>query len=90
MQAELRGLNRRISFSSIALTVREQYSAQFAGATPSLKNQFRNATVNGLREAWLSLLGIILFLMGYGPALLLWTAILFLPGRFSASFFFLA
>jgi hypothetical protein len=82
MQAELRGLNRRISFSSIALTVREQYSAQFAGATPSLKNQFRNATVNGLREAWLSLLGIILFLMGYGPALLLWTVILFLPGRF--------
>jgi Domain of unknown function (DUF4349) len=81
MQAELRGLNRRISFSSIALTVREQYSAQFAGATPSL-NQFRNATVNGLREAWLSLLGIILFLMGYGPALLLWAAILFFPARF--------
>jgi hypothetical protein len=82
MQAELRGLNRRVSFCSIALTVHEVYSAQFAGTTPSLKNQLRNATVSGLREAWLCLLGIILFLMGYGPALLLWTAILFLPGRF--------
>jgi hypothetical protein len=61
MQAELRGLNRRISFSSIALTVREQYAAQFTGAASSLRNQLRNASVNGLREAWLSLLGICSF-----------------------------
>jgi hypothetical protein len=82
MQAELRGLNRRITFSSIALTVREQYAAQFTGAASSLGNQLRNASVNGLREAWLSLLGIVLFLMTYGPGLLLWMGILFFPARF--------
>ena len=82
MQAELRNLNRRISYSTISLDVREQYSAQFTGAAPALKTQLRNATVRGLREAWLSLLGIILFAVGYGPALLLWAAILFFPARF--------
>ena len=82
MQAELRSLNRRVSYSSISLVVREQYAAQFTSAAPSLKTQLRNAAISGLREAWLSLLGIILFAMGYGPALLLWTAILFFPARF--------
>jgi hypothetical protein len=69
-------------FSSIALTVREQCAAQFTGAASSLRNQLRNASVNGLREAWLSLLGIVPFLMTYGPGLLLWMAILFFPARF--------
>ena len=82
MQAELRNLNRRISYSTISLAVREQDSAQFTGAAPALKAQLRNATVRGLREAWLSPLGIILFAVDYGPALLLWTAILFFPARF--------
>jgi hypothetical protein len=48
----------------------------------TLGAQLRNAAVHGFSDAASSLSGILIFAMNYGPSLLLWAAILFLPARY--------
>jgi type II secretory pathway pseudopilin PulG len=81
MEAELQTLEHRVQFAKIELKLAEEYKAQLSLPAPSTVTQVRNACVNGFRNAWESLLGIILFCAEAGPTLALWTAILFLPVR---------
>ena len=43
--------------------------------------QFRKAALAGLSDALTSLSGIVLFVLSYGPAILVWSVLLFFPGR---------
>jgi hypothetical protein len=45
----------------------------------SRRSQLRNATVNDFRNAFESLLGIVLFFAESGPTLILWLTILAIP-----------
>jgi DNA-binding transcriptional regulator YhcF (GntR family) len=81
MEAELNGLEHRVDFTTVELTIAEEYRVQLS--TPSLSNRLRNAAVSGFQSAADSVLGILLFGMNYGPSLVLWLAILILPGRFA-------
>jgi hypothetical protein len=81
MEAEQQNLEHRVSFATIDLKLAEEYKAQLTSPAPSAGMQLRNAVVNGFRNASESLLGIILFSAETGPTLLLWFAILFIPGR---------
>jgi hypothetical protein len=77
MEAEQKALEHRVAFASIALQLTEQYKAQLGGAAPqSVGTEMHNALVAGLRNAGGSLLGLVLFFEEYGPALVLWTALL--------------
>jgi len=79
MEAEQKALEHRVDFATIDLKLAEQYKAQLSTPAPSVVMQLRNATINGFRNAFGNLLGIVLFFAEAGPTLLLWLAILGFP-----------
>jgi hypothetical protein len=79
MEAEQKNLEHRVDFATIDLRLAEEYKAQLSSPAPSVLMQLRNATVNGFRNAFESLLGIVLFFAESGPTLILWLAILAIP-----------
>ncbi len=82
MEAQRKGLLKRVEFATLSLTVNEEYKAQLH-TDGSASTQFRNAAVEGFRSAAGSVMGVGLFLLADGPVLLLWAAILFFPARFA-------
>src|SRR5271157_538044 len=82
MEAQRKGLLKRVDYATLTLTVNEEYKAQLH-ADSSTSTQFRNAAVDGFRAAEGSVVGLALFLLADGPVLLLWAAVLFFPARFA-------
>ena len=78
MQTERRAFDNRAVFSSVFFSMREEVSSPAV----TLSAQLRNAAVNGFSDAATSLSGILILAMNYGPSLLLWAVILFLPVRY--------
>ena len=78
MQSELQAFDNRAVFSSVFFSMREGVSSPAV----TLGAQLRNAAVQGFSDAATSLSGILIFAMNYGPSLLLWAVILFLPVRY--------
>jgi hypothetical protein len=81
MEAERKNLGDRVNFSTLDVRINEEYKAHLAVAAPSTVSRLRNAAVEGYRNVADSLTGIAMFLLSYGPALILWAALLFFPGR---------
>jgi predicted nucleic acid-binding Zn-ribbon protein len=81
MEAELKNLQNRVSFSTLQVELREEYKAELE-ITPSLGRRLWNAVVEGYQTAADSLVGVVMFLLNVGPFLLLWALILFLPARY--------
>jgi Domain of unknown function (DUF4349)/Putative zinc-finger len=79
MEAEQKKLEHRVDFASIDLKLAEQYKAQLTTPAPSVVIQLRNAAINGFRDAFASLLALVLFLAESGPSVLLWLALLGIP-----------
>jgi hypothetical protein len=79
MEAEQQSLEHRVEFASVDLQLTEEYTAQLNPPSASISNRLHNAFVAGLRNAAETVLGIALFLEEYGPAMLIWLAILGLP-----------
>lgn len=79
MEVEQQTLEHRVDFATIDLKLAEEYKAQLTSPAPSVSTQIRNSCVTGFRNAFESLLALILFLAEAGPALLLWSALLLLP-----------
>jgi hypothetical protein len=79
MEAEQKNLEHRVDFASIDLKLAEQYKAQLTTPAPSVLIQLRNAAINGFRDAFASLLALVLFLAESGPSVLLWLALLGIP-----------
>ena len=79
MEAEQKTLEHRVDFATIDLKLAEEYKAQLNTPAPSVLMQLRNASVNGFRNAFESLLSLVLFLAESGPSLLLWLALLGIP-----------
>jgi len=80
IEAEQKTLEHRVEFATIDLKLAEEYKAQLSTPAPSVLMQLRNAAVNGFRSAFESLLALVLFLAESGPSLLLWLALLGIPG----------
>jgi len=79
MEAEQKALEHRVEFATIDLKLSEEYKAQLSPPTPSVWTQLHNAGVNGFRNAFETLLGIVLFVVESGPSIVLWLAILGAP-----------
>ncbi|HET9994630.1 MAG TPA: DUF4349 domain-containing protein [Candidatus Acidoferrum sp.] len=77
--AEQQTLEHRVDFATIDLKLAEEYKAQLSSPAPSVATQFRNASVNGFRNAFESLMTLILFLAESGPTLILWALLLGFP-----------
>jgi hypothetical protein len=75
MEAEQKSLEHRVDFATIDLNLAEEYKAQLGSPSPSIATRFHNAVVAGYRSALESLIGVALFLAEYGPAALVWLAL---------------
>jgi uncharacterized protein YfiM (DUF2279 family) len=82
MEAEQQTLEHRVNFATIDLKLAEEYKAQLNSPAPSVASQVRNASVNGFRNAFESLLALILFFAEAAPTLLLWLTFLSVPAWF--------
>jgi hypothetical protein len=82
MEAERKTLTRRVDFATLNLSLSEEHRAQLQVVPRSVGTQFRNAAVQGYRSVVDSIVEVLLFLMSWGPSLLLWGAIVFFPARF--------
>jgi len=79
MEAEQKTLEHRVDFATIDVKLAEEYKAQLNTPAPSVLMQLRNAGINGFRNAFESLLALVLFLAESGPSLLLWLLLLGVP-----------
>jgi hypothetical protein len=81
MDAEKKSLLKRVDFATLIVSAREDYQAQLNLGASSVATRMRNAAVAGYRSLIESLAAAGVFLLSWGPALLIWAAILFFPAR---------
>jgi Domain of unknown function (DUF4349)/Putative zinc-finger len=81
MEAERKLLTQRVDFATLTTTVTEEYKAPAQIVPSSMETRFRNAAIDGYESVVNGVVDFLLWLISYGPALLLWAAILFFPAR---------
>jgi hypothetical protein len=81
MEAERKNLVNRVGFATVTTTVVEDYKAQLQMVPHSASGRIRNSAVEGYRTMVEGVVGLVLFLLSYGPSLLLWGGLLFFPIR---------
>lgn len=79
MEGEQKTLEHRVAFATIDLKLAEEYKAQLNAPAPSVLMRLHNASINGFRNAFESLLALVLFLAESSPSLLLWLGLLGIP-----------
>lgn len=79
MEAEQKSLEHRIDFATVDLQFTEEYKESLNPSAESASARLYNALIAGLRNASATVLGIVLFLEEFGPAILVWLAILGVP-----------
>jgi hypothetical protein len=83
MEAEKKTLVNRVDFATLNVKVEEDYKAQLQAVPDSTLTRFRNTAVEGYRSMIGGVINVALFVVAYGPSLLLWAALLFFPIRFA-------
>lgn len=81
MEAEQKSLLKRVDFATLNVSVHEDYQAQLNLAPSSMASRMWNAAVSGYRSLVEGLVAVVVFLLSWGPSLLIWSAILFFPAR---------
>jgi hypothetical protein len=81
MQAEKKTLVNRVDFATLNVTLREASKAQLS--PHSTWDRFRNAAADGYASLIAGIVGALVFLLAYGPSLLLWGGISFFIVRFA-------
>jgi hypothetical protein len=81
MDAERKNLANQVAFATVTMKMREDYKARVQMVPPSTSSRIRNAAVDGYETMVAGLINIALFLVSWGPSLLLWSMILFFPVR---------
>ncbi len=79
MEAEQKTLEHRVDFASIEIQVRDEYKARLGVPGDSVSTRLHNAFVAGFHHASETILGIVLFIEEYGPAILIWLVLFAIP-----------
>jgi hypothetical protein len=79
MEAEQKNLEHRVDFATIELKLSEEYKAKLDSPAPAIATLIHNAAVNGYRNVADTLLSIVLFFAEYGPVLIFWLLLFFIP-----------
>ena len=77
LEAQRNSWQNRAIFANVLFSLREEIPVP----VETFGMQFRKAALAGLSDAVTSLSGIVLFIVSYGPAILVWALLLFFPGR---------
>jgi len=80
MEAEKKTLVNRVDFATLNVTLREASKAQLS--PHSTLDRFRNAAAEGYASLLAGVVGAVVFLLSYGPSLLLWGGLLVIALRF--------
>jgi len=78
MDGEKKNLTNRVTFATVTVKIAEDYKAELHAAPDSTPTRFRNAAVEGYRSMVEGVFSLVLFLLSYGPSLLVWGGLLFL------------
>jgi len=81
LDAERTNLERRVTYATVTLDVTAARQATLSLEPVPLGTRARNAAVDGVRTAFESASGALLWMLRAGPPLLLWLAILWWPVR---------
>ena len=81
MEADQRGLQSRVDFATLTLSVSEEYKASLQGSPRSTGTRLHNSFVEGYRAVVENIVGLLAWLLEAGPMLILWAALLFFPVR---------
>jgi len=79
MEADQKSLEHRVDFATVDLNLREEYKAQLDAPADSAVTRLHNATIDGLHHAWDVSLGIVLWFVEYGPAILIYLCLFGIP-----------
>ncbi len=79
MEAEKKSLTKRVEFLTLQVRLAENYRAP----DDSVSGRLRNAAMAGYKGLFDGLVAAILFLLKYGPSILIWAALLCFPARFA-------
>jgi len=82
MQAEQQVLSHQIEFATIELTLSEEYKQPLTVDHSSALTRLRNAAIDGFWNVAEGVMGTALFLLTYGPVLLVIAGVLFFPARY--------
>jgi Domain of unknown function (DUF4349) len=77
LEGERQASEHRVIFANVFFTLREEMEKP----SESLGAQLRGAAAAGFRDAMASLAGLLAFLIGRGPVVVMWCAILYVPAR---------
>jgi predicted phage tail protein len=82
MEAEMKNLSKQVDYSSVALTVTEEYNLPLSQTgNPRISTRLRNAAVEGYHNLVGAIVALASWTLTAGPVLLLIAALLFLPAR---------
>jgi anti-sigma factor RsiW len=81
MDAQRLNLERQVEYSTVAVQVTERRQATLDLGPMPIRTQLRNAFVDGVKEAYETLIAALVWVLGVAPVLLLWTALLWWPAR---------
>jgi hypothetical protein len=76
MEAQQKDLDNKVKFVTIQLELTEEYHAALEPPAPSTQTELRNAAIDGIRSGGENIIDIAVFLLRYGPSLLIWSAAL--------------
>lgn len=81
MQAEKKTLEKQVAFSTVNMKVSEDYRQRVHVVPNSTSTRIRNAAVEGYAMMVAGLINVLLFLVSWGPSILVWGLVLFFPAR---------
>lgn len=72
-------LLHRVDYASVQVQLHEEYHASLGAGTSPTGTTLRNAAIEGFRNLRDGLVGATLLLLAYGPATIVWLAIVLIP-----------
>ena len=82
-EAQRKSMANQVAFATLTATLTEDYKPKLQAVPPSTLMKFRNSAVEGYRSMMEGVVGLVIFVLSYGPSVLLWLALLFFPARFA-------
>jgi len=87
MEAQRQTLLHRVELATVNVTLAEEFKAQLEPTPVGTGTRLRNAVVDGYQNFVASALGLLIFLVRYGPTLLFWGVLGWLAWRGSRRLF---
>lgn len=75
-------LAHRVNYATVEMQLHEEYREKLDSRSASTATKIWNAAVEGYENLEGGVIGVLLFLLSYGPAILFWLAVLLVPGWF--------